>query len=186
MSLLSAGIKRLDDTLYLAKDAGRNCVAIADDELKYSLTPINLDWDDGWASGNPEIDQQHQTLLNFANDLISATASGGTYRNSNDDLGLFIDNLQQHFDDEIRILKALGYPDYESHARIHQELAEKALRFKELYETEEILSTTFISYIIDEVVIGHMLKDDFMFYPYTRQDTEIKVLRGANKGELKL
>jgi len=46
------------------------------------------------------------------------------------------------------------------HAEIHKALTAKVLQFRVRYQQGELRASAFYSFIIDDVVMGHMLRDD--------------------------
>ena len=69
-----------------------------------------------------------------------------------------------------------GYPEYQHHADIHKQLTEQALQLKENYQQKRLKQTAFFSFILDDIIVGHMLKEDVLFFPYFP--------RKASKGEV--
>ena len=52
------------------------------------------------------------------------------------------------------------------HTSIHKNLVQQALKLKENYQNGELKSSAFFSFIVDEIVMGHMLEEDQKFFPY--------------------
>ena len=81
-------------------------------------------------------------------------------------LDIVLNHIVAHFDTEEQILKDIGFPDYETHAAIHKNLVEQALQLKESYQKGQLKSSAFFSFIVDEIIIGHMIEKDRKFFPY--------------------
>ena len=60
----------------------------------------------------------------------------------------------------------IGYPDAESHAEKHRELTEKAIQIKGDCLAGKVNMVSLISFIIDDVIIFHLLEEDTKFFPY--------------------
>ena len=86
-------------------------------------------------------------------------------------LSRLFEEITYHFSCEEQILLRIGYPGAEEHAAIHRRLLDKAARLKEEYLAGQLKSSPFFSFILDDVVLGHMLQEDQMFFPYIRKDT---------------
>ena len=83
-------------------------------------------------------------------------------------LDQMISHISHHFDTEEEILNELKYPDYNEHSMIHKTLIEKTLRFNAELETGEVRFSACISFILDEVIMDHLIKEDTKFFEYTR------------------
>ena len=161
--------KRADAALYRAKNSGRNCVVECSETVAAPIASVRLEWQSGWESGNQAIDEQHRQLLALANNLINISFAGVRFEQVMLQLDRLLKHIDQHFYAEEKILTAVGYPEVEHHVLLHKKLIMKALQIEELYKREGLQSAAFFSFIIDDVVLGHMLKDDVLFFPYMKQ-----------------
>ena len=161
--------KAADDALYQAKKAGRNCT-VCHGALRSSITPLRLQWVPEWNSGHPEIDAQHRLLVEMANDYFNVALN--PVAKSDGALSLLTNLLRElatHFDFEERILEQIGYPKVEEHRRINREMLRKAATLNESYQRGEVKLSSFVSFLVDDVVVGHMLQEDQLYYPLTRE-----------------
>lgn len=161
--------KRADIALYRAKEAGRNCVISADDQASVPVASVHLEWKREWDSGNKEIDQQHRELIEEANHLIYMSLAGVDVEKTIYQLDIVLAHIVEHFRREEQILQKMGYPDCLKHANMHKGLVEKALQLKELYKKGELKSSGFFSFIVDDIIVGHMLSADTDFFAYTNK-----------------
>jgi hemerythrin-like metal-binding protein len=78
-----------------------------------------VQWCDSMSVGNRHIDEQHKILIDTINQLASAES-----QNERSLVAMIIDELVSytafHFQFEEQLMKECGYPDLESHKRIHQ------------------------------------------------------------------
>ena len=161
--------KAADDALYQAKKTGRNCT-VCHGALRSSITPLRLQWVPEWNSGHPEIDAQHRLLIEMANEYFNvalnplAKSAGAVSLLTN-----LLRELATHFDFEERILEQIGYPRVKEHRRIHHEMLRKAATLNESYQSGEVKLSSFVSFLVDDVVIGHMLQEDQLYYTLTRE-----------------
>lgn len=160
--------KRLGEALYHAKEKGLNGVVSADEKCNIDIASLNHEWKYEWESGNNDIDAQHKEILELANVMISMSLSGIEFQKIMNQLNLLLEHIMKHFDYEEQILIDVGYEDYDKHFKIHKNLVGKAFQFKEAYINGELNSSAFFSFIIDEVVIGHILDDDVDFFQYIK------------------
>lgn len=161
--------KAADDALYQAKKTRRNCT-VCHGALRSSITPLRLQWVPEWNSGHPEIDAQHRLLIEMANEYFNvalnplAKSAGAVSLLTN-----LLRELATHFDFEERILEQIGYPRVKEHRRIHHEMLRKAATLNESYQSGEVKLSSFVSFLVDDVVIGHMLQEDQLYYTLTRE-----------------
>ena len=157
--------KRADKALYLAKESGRNKV-VASDAQEEPVASVNIEWKRDWESGNREIDKQHQDLVIQGNRLINLSLLQANHEQMMKQLEVVLKTIIDHFNEEELILIDIGYPDSQTHAKIHQGLIEKALNLKQSYLNGELKLSAFFSFIVDDIIVGHMLDSDIDYFPY--------------------
>lgn len=160
--------KRTDKAMYRAKEAGRNRVFCSDDEDRPLNAPIKFVWKSEWESGNPKIDEEHRELVEQANSLVSLSLSDIDDDKIIPKVDTILNNIIEHFRDEEEILKNVGYPDYEKHAEIHQCLLDKVFQFKKAYQCGDLKLSELFSFIVNDLIVGHILNSDSDYFPYTK------------------
>ena len=160
---LRSWYKRADNALYQAKNTGRNRV-VDSDKFDIPLVSLQVKWRDEWNCGNDEIDGQHNEILHLANDLITKIYSNVSYEEGLQMINMFLEHAIQHFKSEERILMNIDYEDLLDHMKKHEHLTNKALYIRECYEKNELEPSAFLSFIIDEVVVEHLTKEDTKFF----------------------
>lgn len=160
---------RTDKALYDAKQSGRNRVVRAADSLP-SVSPAHLEWLPAWESRHPQIDEQHKKLVDLANSLLTAALEPPVEpAKVTEALDNLFENLARHFADEEKVLAEAGYPGAPDHAALHARLLENAIMLKEKHQNGAATTAEFLSCIVNDVVIGHMLSEDRLFFPYVRK-----------------
>lgn len=160
--------KRTDAALYQAKQQGRNLVIVSDGNEELPLNTLHVFWESEWESGQKEIDQQHQQLIQTGNQLINASREGASQQELLLGLEQFIAQLVNHYACEETILASCGYPDHEIHASIHNDLLGRALYLKKTFENGELNSAAFFSFMTDDLIFKHLLEEDTKYFAYTR------------------
>lgn len=160
--------RRADEALYRAKQGGRNCVVTADESGSLPFEAVRLEWRSEWESGNPLIDEQHQELIALGNKIIYLVLEKARPEELLPQLELLIEHIRSHFTAEGKILVQAGYPEHLHHGEIHKGLLEKLLICKAEYLAGGLTPTAFFAFVVDEIVVGHMLKEDRKFFPYVR------------------
>ena len=163
--------KRVDDALYHAKETGRNRVFNADDlDKKIPLATVQIEWKSEWESGNQEIDKQHRELVNFGNELIFDVFSDEDKKKIEPKLDEFLDHVIYHFNSEEGILNSSKFMGVKEHSETHKLIIADALRMKEAYLSGKLKPSAFFSFIFDDFIVGHMLKEDIKFFPFVHDN----------------
>ena len=63
-------------------------------------------------------------------------------------------------------MKAVAFPKVKMHEKSHQALFKKALKLKAEYHRDALHQAAFFSFIVDDIIVGHMLKEDVQFFSY--------------------
>lgn len=162
--------KKIDKALYVAKNKGRNQVIV----YQKNITPIaslSIEWDSNWNSGNAHIDTQHKNLLSLAVEINDLMYSNGSNKDLANLINTLINQTQIHFADEEQLLKEVGYPDLNKHKATHLSLIDRALKLKDDYEQKKVKASFIISFLIDDVLMNHMLIEDIKFFSYFRKNS---------------
>lgn len=160
--------RRADQALYQAKSKGRNCVVCSSSDTGTPINLIKLEWKPIWECGHPLIDQQHRHLLDLANSLLEMTSVKTNSEQAAIIFNQLIEQIIHHFTEEEQIIESAGFPDTPRHAERHQNLIKKVLRLNNCLLRAELTPATFFTFLVDEVIMGHMLTEDVLFFPYTR------------------
>jgi|GEM_PF-403741 len=162
--------KRVDEALYLAKNAGRNCVKAYDDKAESGAVTINLEWNNAWNCGEETIDRQHQELVVFMNRLMGLVSLDKPKAGAL--LSLVVVKIAEHFDYEEKVLTELDYPELEHHLNEHKRLLELARTVSEAYLAGVGKAQSVTTFIVDEIIVGHLLEEDVKFFPYIKEAAE--------------
>lgn len=157
--------KRLDQSLYLAKLTGRNKV-VSDNKLPIFINkkPISIEWGPFFKSHNSIIDAEHHMLINLSNEFIHTCF---TQNKTTVLLSLFemiLSKLIIHAAHEEEILCHNVYPFYLEHKKIHKNLLTEINTILNNLQSEKPSFTSAGRYIIQNIIVEHIVKDDFDFY----------------------
>ena len=158
--------EKADIALYHAKEEGRNRVNSFEEQAVEPGATIHLEWKAEWNSGNNMIDRQHKELLDMANEIIKMSISNIDKEEAGQTVDLLIGHIVKHFTYEESILKSIEYPEYLKHIEIHKNLEKKIAELKSAYLKDEIKLLAFFTFIIDDVLTGHLLDIDTKYFPY--------------------
>ena len=164
--------KRVDDALYHAKETGRNRVFNADDlDKKFPVATVQIEWKSEWESGNQEIDKQHRELVRFGNELIFDVFSEEAKEKIEPKLDEFLNHVIFHFNSEDEILNSTKFSGAKEHSEAHKLIIADALRMKEAYLSGKLKPSAFFSFIFDDFIVGHMIKEDAKYFPFVQDNS---------------
>jgi len=161
--------KRVDQSMYLAKANGRNQVVLWSMRQTIPSDTVHIEWRGEWDSGNEEIDRDHRKIISLGNELLTLSHSDCSEQQIQEQLDRLMEHLQQHFASEEKILSATDYPDLKNHSRRHQSLISDAMILRQRFIGKEIDPTPFFYFLVDKIVLDHMLTVDVGFFPYTQK-----------------
>ena len=167
-------LRAADEALYRAKHGGRNQVQVALESLPQGTLAasapvklVQLIWRRAYESGNPVIDEQHQTLFSDANKLLSAAIGGRQTAEVAKRVDILIADIAQHFQEEEAIITKAGYPgaaDHADHAGLHRALLGKAVALAERFRHGTLSLGELFEYLAHELVARHILIADREFF----------------------
>jgi len=166
---LESWYSRTDKALYYAKESGRNCVVNFEEMNNNIFAFARIEWNNQWNCGHIDIDKQHKKIVELSNTLLFMSFSNNKSEKIMEQLNKIIDNVVNHFDFEEQLIAQIGYDNCDEHIMIHKSILEKTLKLKELYMKDELNETSFFSYVVDDVVIGHMVKEDVKFFEFMKK-----------------
>jgi|GEM_PF-1248219 len=173
---------RVDNAMYKAKDNGRNMVAVVDFDEAGVIADAHryFEWRKEWESGNPVIDGEHRQLISHCNRLAQALQVGGEWSKTLDVLAVIYAQTDAHFASEEKILRAIGYPDLETHANIHRAILRTAKRLIDDFAAGAAKPSVLVSFLIDDFIIGHLLEEDVKYFPHIAEKHDAELASSAS------
>ena len=158
--------QRVDAVLYQSKHNGRNQVTCDQVSSEKPIARIEFTFKPEWESGNALIDAQHQSLIMLANQIINMTP------NEFEKISRLIEKLIQditiHFKEEEEVLSRIGFPLLDQHQTFHTQLLKHANAIKNENIHQTLKATSFFSFIVDELVVGHIIQEDQKYFALLR------------------
>lgn len=97
-------------------------------------------WKEKYRIGVPAVDEQHEELFRRVNDFVVVLRSPLTWEEKqgkvNETLEFMKEYVIDHFRDEEEYQLSIGYPEYETHKKIHTEMVAYVAATAEEYERE--------------------------------------------------
>ncbi len=125
-----------------------------------------LVWGDQYKTNISEVDAQHRKLFDMVNEMHDAMKSG----KGDAAIGKILEGLLQycatHFATEERLMSAHGYPDYTSHKKAHDELAQKTKELEKKYKAGEAVLSFDVMDFLKKWLQNHILGTDKKFGPF--------------------
>ncbi len=120
----------------------------------------NFVWDDKYAVGIKEIDEQHKKLVELINDLNEAIYTGQGCQKLETVFKEVIDYTITHFSFEEDLLRSNDYPDIMAHEKKHKELTKEAMDLQEQFEGGNFLITMQVMNFLKDWLVTHILEID--------------------------
>jgi len=160
--------KRVDQALYRAKNNGRNRVVGFGAMDALPVASVRIEWRSEWSSGNRVIDDEHRVLLELSNSLLDLSFSENNGADWMPGMEALLDHVVAHFADEEKILSELRYPGVVSHSHLHRDLVQKSLELAARVNAGDCSAAQLFDFLVNQVVVGHMIKADSVFFEYTK------------------
>jgi len=119
-----------------------------------------IEWNNSMSVGNPAIDQDHRTLIQYVNEMHSAMAAGKGKEIVGNILTKLVKYTQEHFGREEIIWKAGGYVDFDRHKQAHADLLRTVAEFKGKFDKGAVLLTLDVMNFLRDWLTNHILKAD--------------------------
>jgi hemerythrin len=128
----------------------------------------NYAWKDEYALGVESVDEQHKYLFKLVNSIYALDESETSKARIKQIIFELSNYVKTHFDDEERLMQAIGFPELEAHRLIHQKmitqlshLLDPPLKLDAIKSKLRVMGKkVLIDHIMDEdMKITHFLKN---------------------------
>lgn len=128
-----------------------------------------MEWSDVYATGIKDIDNDHQALFMFVNDLHDKIAEGASTDDIAETLAGLTNYVNVHFVREENFMDDAGYDDLEDHAEAHRRLSARVFALKEQFDAtpEDFDQAAFLEFLKGWLT-GHILYTDMDYVPSMR------------------
>ena len=129
-------------------------------------------WDNAWNTGQPVIDQQHQTFLGIINKLEDAFLQEQGLNQAHLQQAIFKELLaytRYHFSSEEALMREAGYPEVACHWRLHKAFDQTVYEKQRSLENGECLLTSELISLTRDWLIGHIQQEDQKFAQFLRK-----------------
>lgn len=162
---LESWFLRTDKALYVSKNTGKNKVTVSDHNTEKNVL-TKVIWNEASNSGCSIIDEEHKLILERCNVIVESALQHSALDETIRNVDALLIEMEEHFNDEIQILKDAKYPEVEKHQRIHNALMEKTREIYQKTIQREINAVEFFSFLLLTVVEGHFKNEDVKYFKY--------------------
>lgn len=156
--------KRMDLTLYKAKQSGRNRIESWSNSDLLPATIAKLVWKEAFESGNDEIDRQHKDLLRLSNELYDRLGSADSMAGMDEILDRVGDELKTHFTYEFELIKRLNFKEADDHGAIHDQLLVEYEQMRTQMHNGSVNLGAFFNFVSVKIIAQHIIKEDTKFF----------------------
>ncbi len=160
---VTSWLERADMALYRAKAAGKNRWFL-DTPLRRENGVLQLDWGDRLRVGVPEVDAEHAELLAMANELLKLLVGNHRKQTILDRLQVLCDTLVAHCANEEKLIAERHLQRLQSHVVSHEQMLGRMKFLTDLYENDDLPLNAFIQFIVFEICIQHIAREDRMVF----------------------
>ena len=122
-----------------------------------------VEWKPFYSVGDAEIDNQHKRLLGMVEDLYVATQMGHSEARVQEVLERLADYAVTHFDYEERVMRGCGYPNFDAHKAMHDEMRRRVV---ELRASPNAIAENDLLRFVKNWWVRHIQNQDKAYSPY--------------------
>ena len=127
-----------------------------------------FDWSKSYELEIPQIDNQHKELVRMINDLYGSLKGNGSAETVNQTLSQLLRYVEIHFETEERAMLERGYPGFDAHHHLHEDLRHKVFDLeKDQLLGREVATFELLNFLVDWLK-NHIAHEDMLFGQYMR------------------
>ena len=130
-------------------------------------------WQDSFNLGIPEIDLEHEELVDLINVVHARSADPNGRTGIDDALGQIVARVSAHFANEERTMLALEFAEYWTHKDHHDQLLDQLSGIIAQYEVKRDLDADTLSQRLESWFIVHFRTFDARFHRFAHDRREI-------------
>jgi diguanylate cyclase (GGDEF)-like protein/hemerythrin-like metal-binding protein len=161
---LTRALSVADRALYRAKNGGRNCIVVGGQADSDKLS-LKLVWDGEFASGHPQIDGEHEMLIDSINRIVRHIQQREAQDVVLAEFKAILDALAVHFRHEEQILGSVGWAGLAEHCRLHTSLNRNGIDLYERALGGENCVAEILDFLVREIVGDHLAHEDSSYFP---------------------
>ncbi|HRY78722.1 MAG TPA: hemerythrin family protein, partial [Candidatus Izemoplasmatales bacterium] len=104
--------------------------------------------------------------IDIGNHLVFLAVSGAVAHQISRQIDRLLVHVANHFATEESILSETAYPELPTHQMIHKDLLRRTGELAADYLRQPTPSPIFLSFMINDLIIGHLVDEDRKFFPF--------------------
>jgi len=128
--------------------------------------PELMRWDSSLQLGIGQIDDQHKQLVAMINDLHRAMKQRQTMAVMGGILERLVNYTVYHFGTEEKLFQKHGYPEYDQHKKIHENLVDKVKEFKAKVDRGDSTISMELMDFLKDWLVNHIKGTDKKYVPF--------------------
>ena len=128
---------------------------------------MRIEWDESYSVKIGDIDDQHKELINLFNEVHDCIDSNRAIERLGSVLEDLIDYTRVHFVTEEKLLRENGYPNYEQHKKMHDDLTIRVLDLQDRYSKDHSVAVLIDSMkFMTDWLTQHIIRTDKQYSTY--------------------
>lgn len=119
-----------------------------------------IQWSNAYSVNIQKIDQQHQQLVSYINELHEAMSQGKTKQILGEILSKLAKYTVEHFGLEEELMQEYHYSDFQSHKISHKEFINKVTQAQMDFESGKFLISVDVMNFLKDWLISHIMGVD--------------------------
>ncbi len=128
-----------------------------------------FEWNAGYSVQVPSIDVQHKKLVGMVNDLHDARIAGKGNQVVGEILKGLIEYTKTHFAYEEKLMRDIGFPDLDSHKKLHSDLLNQVNEVWKKFEVGQKALSGEVFDFLKDWLINHIQGSDMKYAPYAKK-----------------
>ena len=124
-------------------------------------------WDDKYTVNVSEVDGQHQEIFRLVNALDDALSEDRSV--IGEKLNALVSFVVNHFATEEKYMQETGFPNYEAHKKMHDDLVEQVAAIQTKFNNGEAEITSDITAFVRDWLYQHIPNIDKQYGPYLNE-----------------
>ncbi len=126
---------------------------------------VTFTWSEKYSVGIPEIDEEHQTLIDLGNSLEGIT----DIDKAQEILEQLMNYIQYHFQHEEEHMETIEYPSLAEHKREHAKLVNICTEVKILLDNNIHDAIKRVRLLLVEWIVDHIMYEDLKYVEFAKK-----------------
>lgn len=132
-----------------------------------------INWNDLYATGIAEIDQQHQQLFQAVNDLFEGIQQGHAREQIGKTIDFLVDYARSHFQAEEEFMRSHGFDGLAAHRTEHELLLQEAVLFRaQFLANSASVRPMEVARFLSDWLTHHIQRMDFQYANFVKMRPE--------------